>query len=153
MNHDDALDSRLTLGTAFDEKPKVIRVKARGGDSESHWTNIPVEIFRSMLGVLRGNEVGKALPQGFADAEILMTARIPVKKGLARHQAILLLEHEGGGEVQYSVVHLVAQSNTDPWGTLDGSESAFTSREEAFDEFTERLYRRGVVSRNRKSRD
>lgn len=152
MNKDDALYGRLQLGTAFDDKPKVVRVKARGHESESHWVNIPVNIFRQMLDVMRGNEVGKALPQTFMDGEVIMAARIPVKPGLTRHQALIVREYEDEGETLYSVHYLVAQRNTDAWEG-DQGEYGIRSREEAFDKFTERMYRRGALSRNRPPRD
>lgn len=153
MNEDEALSARLQLGTAFDEKPETVQVRARGGDSMSSWVGVPVNVFRQMLGAIRGNEVGKALPQMFMGGEVVMAARIPVKAGHEkRHQAIIVREYTEDGRTLYSVHYILAQRNTDEWHA-DLSDYGIQSREEAFDEFHERMHKRGGLSRDRKVND
>lgn len=150
------LHKELTL--PLTQKPNVVRVKAYAPDhlndrnGSSHWMNIPANVWRSMLDVVRPKDMPKALPQTFMGGEVIMTARIPVKPGLAPHQAVIVREYMDQGQTLYSTHYLIAERSTDAWHE-NLSEYDIPTREEAFDDFCERMYRRGGLSRDRKVRD
>lgn len=153
MDNEDARYVRQQLGTAFDEKPDTVKVKAMApGANPSHWVSVPVTIFRQMLSAVRGDDEPKPFPHSFMGGAVIMAARIPVSPGLARHRAVIIREYEEVGQVLFSVHYLVAQRNTDAWES-DLGKYGFTTREAAFDEFTERMHRRGNLSRDRKALD
>lgn len=153
MNNEDARYVRQQLGTAFDEKPDTVKVKAMApGATPSHWVSMPVTIFRQMISAVRGDDEPKPFPHNFMGGDVIMAARIPAKPGLAKHRAVIIREYEEVGQVLFSVHYLVAQRNTEAWES-DLGKYGFTTPETAFDEFTERMYRRGGLSRDRKVQD
>jgi hypothetical protein len=153
--NEDALYVRKELGTALQPSPDTVKIKAMAPDhaadrnGSSHWVSVPVAIFRQMISAVRGDDEDKPFPHNFMGGRVIMAARIPIKAGLTRHQGLIIREYEEDGQTLYSVHYLVANRNTDPWEGDDGSYDIAT-REEAFDEFTERMYRRGNLSRDRK---
>lgn len=144
---------RAELGTALDPAPEAVKIKAHApGYSDdrrgaSHWVSVPRQIFCQMISMVRGEGEDKPLPHTFMGGLVVMSARSKTSKGTAPHQGVIIREYEDDGRARYSVHYIHAHSITDSW---DGERGDYgMSKEEAFDEFVERCYRRHIVSRNR----
>lgn len=149
FTNEEAQYARKVIGEALTTKDDKVRVKsmATEGDS-SHWALLPVQILRQMVSAIRGENEDKPLPHDFMGGRVVMAARIPEWPWAATHQALIVREYEEDGVTLWSVHYLTAQHTTDRW---EGDQGAYDipTREKAFDEFTERMYQRGRLSRDR----
>jgi len=140
---------RKALGDALEGNLGRVKVKAMAPEEiPTNWLTMPVEIFKQMISAVRGEDEDKPLPHSFEGGQVIMAARIPFKPVLPRHQAIIVREYESSGVTEYSVHYLVAQWATEPWHS-DLADYGIPTREKAFDNFTERMYARGKLSRDR----
>lgn len=149
FSNEDAEYARKVLGEGIGSRNEKHRVKfMAAGDISRHCVSLPAQIMRQMLSAIRGEGEDKPFPCSFMGGRVVMAARITPSKGTVPHQGVIIREYDNDGVTHWSVHYLVANRTTDPW---DGDTGTYELRsiEEAFDEFTERLYRRGKVRRSR----